>query len=184
VLAESEPGESVLYQAIEVLREVAAREYGEGGDAEDDDDENDEDDDDENDEERNDEEVRGGGGGGALLPLSIFSPVRVSGDSSACPLRVPIVSGEPFTERRSTFQAHFARVASVGEVTAFRDTLLEDRRIQRATHNISAFRFTDTVTGVVHHDYDDDGENAAGGRLAEILRLTGADGVAVIVTRW
>lgn len=34
------------------------------------------------------------------------------------------------------------------------------------------------------HDNDDDGESAAGGRLAEMIRLMGIDGVAVIVSRW
>jgi putative IMPACT (imprinted ancient) family translation regulator len=33
-------------------------------------------------------------------------------------------------------------------------------------------------------DSDDDGENAAGGKLVELLRTMGVDGVAVIVTRW
>jgi hypothetical protein len=36
----------------------------------------------------------------------------------------------------------------------------------------------------MYHDCDDDGECAAGGRLAEILRLMQADGVAVTVSRW
>jgi hypothetical protein len=30
--------------------------------------------------------------------------------------------------------------------------------------------------GICHHDYDDDGERAAGGRLAELLRLMGVSG--------
>ena len=60
------------------------------------------------------------------------------------------------------------------------DCLLQ---IAKATHNIFAYRFTDADTGVCFHDNDDDGETAAGARLAEILRLMGADGVAVVVTR-
>lgn len=54
----------------------------------------------------------------------------------------------------------------------------------RATHNIFAFRYVDGVSGVCVHDSDDDGETSAGSRLAEILRLMGADGVAVVVSRW
>ena len=54
----------------------------------------------------------------------------------------------------------------------------------KATHNIFAYRFTDSSTGICFHDNDDDGETAAGSRLAEILRLMGANGVAVVVTRW
>lgn len=56
-------------------------------------------------------------------------------------------------------------------------------QIASATHNIFAYRFTCPKTGVAHHDCDDDGETAAGGRLAELLRLMPADGVAVVVTR-
>jgi len=36
----------------------------------------------------------------------------------------------------------------------------------------------------VHHDCDDDGENAAGSRLAEILRLMEVSNIAVVVSRW
>jgi hypothetical protein len=53
-----------------------------------------------------------------------------------------------------------------------------------ATHNIFAFRFTHPETGIVHHDCDDDGECAAGTRMAEMMRLMGVSGVAVVVTRW
>jgi putative IMPACT (imprinted ancient) family translation regulator len=57
-------------------------------------------------------------------------------------------------------------------------------QIAKATHNIFAFRFIDKVTNAVYHDCDDDGETAAGARLAEVLRLMPADGVAVIVSRY
>ena len=99
-------------------------------------------------------------------------------------LDVNTITGEPVVERKSTFQAHFARVTSMAEVIAFRENLLADRKIARATHNIFAYRFTDAQSGLIHHDCDDDGESAAGGRLAEILRLMDADGVAVVVSRW
>ncbi|RYH30823.1 YigZ family protein [archaeon] len=36
----------------------------------------------------------------------------------------------------------------------------------------------------MHHDCDDDGETAAGSRLAEMIRLMKVDNVAVIVSRW
>ena len=38
--------------------------------------------------------------------------------------------------------------------------------------------------GLSYNDCDDDGETAAGSRLAEILRIMGVTGVAVIVSRW
>ena len=116
---------------------------------------------------------------------------------------VHIVHGDPITDRGSTFQAHYMPVSSLEEVNEFRCALLEDRKVRyleyvsnlnvitacvaqiaRATHNIFAFRFTDSKTGICYHDCDDDGEAAAGAKLAEVLRLMGADGVAVVVTRW
>jgi putative IMPACT (imprinted ancient) family translation regulator len=37
---------------------------------------------------------------------------------------------------------------------------------------------------VKKHDNDDDGEDAAGGRLAQLLELRREDGVMVVVSRW
>lgn len=103
----------------------------------------------------------------------------------AAAVAVSVISGDTTTERKSQFQAHLAFVRSMDEVEAFRyQVCVLDKRCARATHNIFAYRFTCPTTGICHHDYDDDGEDAAGGRVAELLRLMGADGVAVIVSRW
>jgi hypothetical protein len=64
--------------------------------------------------------------------------------ASATKITVPaIISAEPFTISKSTFQAHIARVTSVEEAHAVLGKLLEDRKIARATHNISAYRLWD-----------------------------------------
>jgi hypothetical protein len=97
---------------------------------------------------------------------------------------MPIIHGEVLIERKSSFQSHICQVASMEDVHEFRRQVLADKRIARATHNIFAYRFTNPLTGVCYHDNDDDGETAAGTRLAEMIRLMGIDGVAVIVTRW
>lgn len=96
---------------------------------------------------------------------------------------IRVYHGSVFSEKKSTFQSHFAHVYSFDDVVAFRDLVLDDRKIASATHNILAYRFTCQTTGVLYHDYDDDGETAAGGRLAEMIRLMDADNVAIIVTR-
>jgi hypothetical protein len=57
-------------------------------------------------------------------------------------------------------------------------------QVSQATHNIFAYRFTADASGIIYHDCDDDGESAAGARMAEMMRLMGASGVAVIVSRW
>jgi hypothetical protein len=102
---------------------------------------------------------------------------------------IDIIHGEPYTDRKSTFKAHIARVSSIEDVKKFRSVVLSDKKVARATHNIFAYRFICAQTGTIHHDCDDDGEDAAGGRLAEIIRLMGIgsdvnNGAAVIVSRW
>lgn len=88
-------------------------------------------------------------------------------------------------ERKSTFIAHCCEVRSMDQVREFRCIVLADKRYGRATHNIFAYRFTCAVSGVVYNDCDDDGESAAGARLAEMLRLMNLTrGVAIVVSRW
>jgi hypothetical protein len=98
---------------------------------------------------------------------------------------VMIAHGVLVTERRSVFQAHCCVVNSMAEVEMFRHIVLSDKKVSSATHNIFAYRFvTNTTPPVWHHDNDDDGETAAGSRLAELLRLLPVQQCAVIVTRW
>jgi hypothetical protein len=97
---------------------------------------------------------------------------------------VNIVHGPCIMEQKSVFQAHLAKITSMIELDNFRQVLLSDKKIASATHNILAYRLTDHQTQVHHSDYDDDGETAAGGRLAEMIRLMGCENVGVIVTRW
>ena len=50
-------------------------------------------------------------------------------------------------------------------------------KIARATHNVWAYRVGNAS------DNDDDGETAAGGRMAELLAVCGVDGWLCVVTR-
>lgn len=60
---------------------------------------------------------------------------------------------------------------------------MSDRRIARAAHPIiNAWRCE--VGDVLHQDNDDDGESAAGGRLAHLLQIMEVKDVLVIVTRY
>lgn len=98
---------------------------------------------------------------------------------------VTVIHGPISIEQKSSFQSHFAVVRSMQEVEEFKQGVLSDKKIARATHNIFAYRFTcPNGTGVVYHDCDDDGETAAAGRVAEMIRLMGVDGIAIIVSRW
>ena len=91
--------------------------------------------------------------------------------------------GEPFVEKKSTFQAHAAPIASAEGARDVVDFLLQDNKVRRASHNMMAYR-VDSGAGGLAEDCDDDGENAAGGRLLHLLQAMDARGVVVIVSRW
>ncbi|KAL4457691.1 hypothetical protein ABPG75_012556 [Micractinium tetrahymenae] len=95
-----------------------------------------------------------------------------------------VVHGEPFTEKRSTFQAHLAPASSMQHVEALMELLLQNNKIRAATHNIMAFRIEQAERGTFLQDYDDDGETAAGGRLLHLLQMVDARNVCVVVSRW
>ncbi|GAA32030.1 protein IMPACT-B [Clonorchis sinensis] len=96
--------------------------------------------------------------------------------------------GDPLVDRKSVFQAHCCRAKTIGEVSRFISTLLEDRKISTATHNILAWRILTRLDGaassVIHSDCDDDGETHAGSRLLHLLTISGVENVAVMVSRW
>ena len=101
----------------------------------------------------------------------------------AAPTSFVIHHSEPLVEKKSVFIAHVANVQTVAEVHEFRSFLLSDKKLSRATHNIFAYRVQ--VGTVVYSDCDDDGETAAGSRLAEMIRLMNLkSGVAVMVSRY
>jgi len=103
--------------------------------------------------------------------------------SAAAASTIEVTRGPTFVERKSTFVAHVARVQSTADVESALAVILSDSRVARATHNIRAWRFRD-ARGALKADNDDDGEDAAGGRLAELLELMAVENVLVVVTRW
>ncbi|KAL8803439.1 MAG: hypothetical protein Q9223_002476 [Gallowayella weberi] len=91
------------------------------------------------------------------------------------------------TEKKSVFLARACAITStVDAQSAVRHLLSTDKRACKATHNISAYRIRTQVNGndIVYQDYDDDGEEAAGGRLLKLLQLMNAWNVLVVVSRW
>lgn len=100
-------------------------------------------------------------------------------------VQVPeIFHGEPLVDRKSIFQAHLAVVHSPAEAELVLRALKRDRKIARATHNIVAYRIVHPATGGLSQDNDDDGETAAGGRLAHLLSVMEVENLVVIVSRW
>ena len=89
---------------------------------------------------------------------------------------------EPLIVAKSVFVARALTVHSTEEAKAAVDSLLDDRKIASATHNITAWRIGHD--DVVVQDCDDDGETAAGGRMLHLMQLTDVWNVVVIVSRW
>jgi hypothetical protein len=90
--------------------------------------------------------------------------------------------GDTIVDRKSIFQAHIIKLDKVEDVSAYTRMLLTNKKIEKATHNIIAFRTYDNkklATG-----FDDDGEAKAGERLLELINQMKADNVYVMVSRW
>lgn len=96
----------------------------------------------------------------------------------------PWTLSDVITEKKSVFIARAAPVSSVDEAKAYLAHLLAvDKKVAKATHNITAWRIRGEG-GVQYQDCDDDGETAAGGRLLHLLELMNSWNVMVVVTRW
>ncbi|CAO3629609.1 unnamed protein product [Cunninghamella echinulata] len=107
-----------------------------------------------------------------------------SSTSTPMDIKVPsIYSSEPLIDRKSTFIAHVATVHNTQEVELVMSTLLQNKKIAKATHNIMAYRINLSGDRILQ-DNDDDGETAAGGRLMHLLQILEVKNVIVVVSRW
>ena len=93
------------------------------------------------------------------------------------------IVGETIIDRASVFQAHAIKVHNKNEIQLYRSYLLSQRKIKRATHNISAYRFINS-NNEIEEDFDDDGEDEAGIRLLGIIKKMKFVNLFVNVTRW
>lgn len=95
-----------------------------------------------------------------------------------------IIHGEPFTDRKSTFQAHVAHVITKEQVKQVMEELRQNRKISNAAHNVMAYRIFCEDRKSFLQDCNDDGEALAGGKLLHLLQIVQARNVVVVVTRW
>ena len=96
----------------------------------------------------------------------------------------PWTLSDVVTEKKSVFIARAAAVTSVEQARQYLSHLLaNDKKVAKATHNITAWRIHGE-NGVQYQDCDDDGETAAGSRLLHLLELMNVWGAIVVVTRW
>lgn len=109
------------------------------------------------------------------------STAHINFSEHFCP---EVLHGEPFTDRKSTFQAHAAHVREVSEVKIVLDNLKQNRKIGNACHNIMAYRIFCQERNAFLQDCDDNGELHAGSRLLHLLQILEVKDLVVVVTRW
>lgn len=80
------------------------------------------------------------------------------------------IQSEPLIDRGSTFIGFTRKTQSIQQAQTFFETLVSDKKISKAAHNISAWRIKGPGN-VQYQDCDDDGETAAGGRLLHLLTV-------------
>ncbi|KAN0097190.1 Uncharacterized protein family UPF0029 domain containing protein [Tylopilus felleus] len=101
----------------------------------------------------------------------------------ALPEGIKLIEAEPLVDRKSVFVGRACRISHPSQVPLILNHLMSDRYIARAAHpTINAWRCQ--VGNVLHQDNDDDGETAAGNRLAHLLSILEINDVLVVVTRW
>jgi putative IMPACT (imprinted ancient) family translation regulator len=72
----------------------------------------------------------------------------------------------------------------VAEVQEALSILKSNKKIESATHNISAYRISGGPHNTCLQDCNDDGENHAGSRLLHLLQILEVKDVLVVVSRW
>ena len=92
--------------------------------------------------------------------------------------------GETIIDRASTFQAHAIKIKSKKEFEFYKKCLLSQKKIKKATHNITIYRFVNEETNQIEEDYDDDGEDGAGYRVLGVVQKMKMVNLFVMVTRW
>jgi len=114
---------------------------------------------------------------------SAHSTISEPQTSVELPEGLEIIEAEPIVDRKSSFVGRACRITSPDQVPLVISYLLSDRRIARAAHPvIHAWRCQ--VGNVLHQDNDDDGEAAAGGRLAHLLQILDVNNVLIVVSRY
>ena len=92
----------------------------------------------------------------------------------------PWTLSDVVVELKSVFIARCAPVTSPDQANKYLQHLLNsDKKVAKATHNITAHRIKGD-NGVIYQDCDDDGESAAGGRLLHLMQLMDLWNVTVV----
>lgn len=97
-------------------------------------------------------------------------PAPLSTQSIALPEGIKLYDAAPIIDRKSAFIGRACRISDPAQIPLILAFLMADRRIAKAAHPIiNAWRCQ--VGNALYQDNDDDGESAAGGRLAHLLQI-------------
>jgi len=113
--------------------------------------------------------------------IQLIEALKESKIATECP---DIITGDTIEDRKSVFQGHTAVVKSLEEVKLVINKLYENKKIAQAAHNIYAYRIFHKEKNTWLSDCEDDGEDAAGGRLLHLLEILDVVDRLVVVTRW
>lgn len=92
--------------------------------------------------------------------------------------------GEPVHDRKSIMIGRACVIASKTDLDAALNSINSNKDLQKATHPcIWACRYKDE-SGRLVKAHEDDGESAAGSRLAFLLEVTQTEQALVVVSRW
>jgi len=117
-----------------------------------------------------------------LSNMNVVPTINSASSTTDAVKTFTFTSGEPIIDRKSTFQGHTTEVFERQDVLLALKQLKLNTKIERATHNMYAYRIYDG--NVWLQDCDDDGESQAGSRLMHLLQVIEAKNVLVIVSRW
>ncbi|KAI5286312.1 eIF2 kinase Gcn2p negative regulator [Ascosphaera aggregata] len=95
------------------------------------------------------------------------------------------IVSDTLTRKKSVFLARAAHVTSEHDARKYVEHLIAtDKKVAKATHNVTAWRIKGQGEFNDIQNSDDDGESAAGGKLLTLLQMTDAWNVMVVVSRW
>lgn len=115
---------------------------------------------------------------------SHFNHANITREAVRLPDGCKLYTSDPIIDRKSVFIGHACKLTHPSEVDQIRAFLLSDRKIAKATHPVMLAYRCKGSGNIMHQDNDDDGETAAGSRLAHLLQILDIDNVLVVVTRW
>ena len=94
------------------------------------------------------------------------------------------IKSEVLPEKDYVFQSHGINVKNIDEVNLYREYLLSNNKIKKATRNVFTYRFLDEKSNTIVEDYDDDGEHYAGTRILGFLQKMKIYNILILVSRF